>query len=104
MDIVHEGAESIAASLRGRHLLLTGFTGFLGKVWVSFLLERAPSIGKITLLVRGRRDESAQARVRSIFEKSPALRPLRERHGDELLSFLKNKIEVVEGDVREPMC
>lgn len=104
MDIVHERAESIAASLRGRHLLVTGFTGFLGKVWVSFLLDRVPSIGKITLLVRGRRDESAQARVRHIFEHSPALRPLRERHGDELLSFLKNKIDVVEGDVKEPLC
>jgi nucleoside-diphosphate-sugar epimerase len=104
MDIVHERADTIAASLRGRHILLTGFTGFLGKVWVAFLLERVPSIGKITLLVRGRRDESAQARVRAVFERSPAMRPLRERHGDQLLAFLKNKIDVVEGDVRDPLC
>lgn len=103
MDVLRERAD-IVSSLRGRHILLTGFTGFLGKVWAAMLLERAPQIGKITLLVRGRRDEPATARVRSIVERSPALRPLRERHGDDLLAFLRSKVDVVEGDVREPLC
>ena len=57
---------SISDALRGRHILLTGFTGFLGKVWVGFLLDRAPEIGRITLLVRGRRNETAQERVRGV--------------------------------------
>lgn len=104
MNIAHERADGVAGSLRGRHLLLTGFTGFLGKVWAAFLLDRAPQVGKLTLLVRGRRDESAEARVRHILEHSPALRPLRERHGEDLLAFVRSKIEVVEGDVREPLC
>lgn len=103
MDVLRECAD-ITTSLRGRHILLTGFTGFLGKVWAAMLLERAPQIGKITLLVRGRRDEPATARVRSIFERSPALRPLRKRHGGDLLAFLRSKVDVVEGDVREPLC
>lgn len=103
MDVLRERAD-IVSSLRGRHLLLTGFTGFLGKVWAAMLLERAPQIGRITLLVRGRRDEPAEARVRAIFERSPALRPLRDRHGDDLLAFLRTKVDVVEGDVREPLC
>ena len=103
MDVQRVRAD-IAPTLRGRHLLLTGFTGFLGKVWAALLLERVPQIGKITLLVRGRRDEPAAARVRAIFERSPALRPLRERHGDGLLAFLESKIDVVDGDVREPLC
>lgn len=103
MDVQRVRAD-IAPSLRGRHLLLTGFTGFLGKVWAALLLERVPQIGKITLLVRGRRDEPAEARVRAIFERSPALRPLRERHGDALLAFVESKIDVVDGDVREPLC
>lgn len=104
MDIAHERADGVAASLKGRHLLLTGFTGFLGKVWATFLLERAPQIGRLTLLVRGRRDEPAEARVRHILERSPALRPLRDRHGEDLLAFVRSKLDVIEGDVREPLC
>lgn len=103
MDIQRTRAD-ITSSLRGKHLLLTGFTGFLGKVWAAFILDRVPQIGKITLLVRGRRDEPAEARVRHIFQHSPALRPLRDRHGSELLAFVRSKIDVVEGDVREPLC
>lgn len=103
VDTMRKRPESVVESLRGRHLLLTGFTGFLGKVWAAFLLDRAPHIGKLTLLVRGRRDERAETRVRRIFERSPALRPLREKHGDDLLAFVRSKVEVVDGDVREPL-
>lgn len=94
---------SIRASFEGRHLLVTGFTGFLGKVWVAFLLDRVPEVGKITLLVRGRRDETAVERVRAIFERSPALRPLREKHGPRLLELVRSKIEVLAGDARDPL-
>jgi len=83
--------------------MVTGFTGFLGKVWVAFLLEKAPEIGKLTLVVRSRRDQSAVDRVRAVFERSPAMRPLRERHGDRLLELVRDKIEVVAGDAREPL-
>jgi len=94
---------SVRASFRGRHLLLTGFTGFLGKVWVAFLLDHLEEVGRITLLVRGRRDASAVQRVRDIFETSPALRPLRDKHGDRLLALVRDKIAVLEGDAREPL-
>ncbi|MGE0786039.1 MAG: SDR family oxidoreductase [Sandaracinaceae bacterium] len=95
---------SVRESFQGRHLLVTGFTGFLGKVWVAFLLDHLEEVGRLTLLVRGRRDETAVERVRQIFECSPALRPLREKHGDRLLDLVREKIEVVEADAREPLC
>ncbi|MEZ4338011.1 MAG: SDR family oxidoreductase [Sandaracinaceae bacterium] len=94
---------SIRESLEGRHVLLTGFTGFLGKVWVAFLLDRVPEIGKITLLVRPRRNETAVDRVRAIFERSPALRPLRDKHGAKLIDLVREKIEVVSGDAKDPL-
>ena len=97
------GGPSIRESFDGRHLLLTGFTGFLGKVWVALLLERVPEIGKITLLVRSRRNESAVERVRKIFECSPAMRTLREKHGPGLLELVQDKIEVLAGDAGEPL-
>lgn len=94
---------SIRESLRGRHLLVTGFTGFLGKVWVTFLLDRVPEIGKLTLLVRNRRNETAVERVRAVFERSPALRPLRDKYGEGLLEFVRDKIEVIAGDAKLPL-
>ncbi|MFK7992344.1 MAG: SDR family oxidoreductase [Sandaracinaceae bacterium] len=101
----HGAAEprGIVETLEGRHILLTGFTGFLGKVWVGFLLDRVPEIGRITLLVRGRRTQDAESRVREAFEQSPALRPLREKHGEGLLAFLSEKIDVLQGDAKLPL-
>ena len=96
-------SESIRETLRGRHILVTGFTGFVAKVWVAMLLDRVPEIGRISLLVRPRREETAVERVRKVFEQNPCMRPLREKHGDDLLELLRQKIEVVEGDARQPL-
>ena len=75
---------SIREAFSGKHLLVTGVTGFVAKVWVTLLLTHLPEVGRLTVLVRGRRRQSAEARLREIVETSPALRPLRERHGDAL--------------------
>ena len=98
-----KNTQSVREALEGRHLLVTGFTGFLAKVWVAMLLDRVPGIGKITLLVRARRDESAVQRVRRIFERSPAMRPLRDKYGDGLLDLVRDKIEVLAGDAGKPL-
>ncbi|MGF1468669.1 MAG: SDR family oxidoreductase [Sandaracinaceae bacterium] len=93
---------SIPRALKGRHLLVTGFTGFVGKVWVTHLLDELPEIGRLTLIVRKRRSQSGLARVRRIVETSPALRPLRDRYGADLGDFLRARVAVVEGDVSLP--
>ncbi|AKF06334.1 SDR family oxidoreductase [Sandaracinus amylolyticus] len=94
---------SIREELRGKQVLVTGVTGFVAKVWVAFLLERAPEIGRIVLLARGKRGQSAASRVQRLFERSPCFRPLRERHGEGFGAFLASRIEVVSGDARRPM-
>jgi thioester reductase-like protein len=92
----------VRESLAGRHILLIGVTGFIGKVWLVNLLEDVPKIGKITLLVRRNRTTPAQKRFEKILEESPAFDTLQERHGPGLWAFLKERVEVVEGDVSEP--
>jgi len=92
----------VRESLAGKHLLLIGVTGFIGKVWLVELLEKVPEIGKITLLIRRNRTTSAQKRFEKIVEESPTLDPLQEIHNSNLAAFLKEKIEVVEGDVSLP--
>jgi hypothetical protein len=93
---------SVREALAHRHLLLIGVTGFIGKVWLVDLLENIPDIGKITLLIRRNRTTSAQRRFEKIVEESPTLDTLQARYGRGLAAFLKEKIEVVEGDVSLP--
>lgn len=95
---------SVRESLEGSRLLVTGVTGFVGKVWLTMVLDHAPSVGRITVLIRGRRGESAQSRMAHIVERSPAFRPLRQRLGSGLWDLIDEKIEVVEGDVGKPLC
>jgi long-chain acyl-CoA synthetase len=93
---------SVRETLAGRHILLIGVTGFIGKVWLVDLLEKIPNLGRVTLLIRRNRTTSAQRRFEKIVEESPAFDPLQELHGKKLGAFLKEKVEVVEGDVSLP--
>jgi long-chain acyl-CoA synthetase len=92
----------VRETLAGKHLMLIGVTGFIGKVWLVDLLEKIPEIGRITLLIRRNRTTSAQRRFEKIVEESPAFDGLHEIHSGTLATFLKDKVEVVEGDVSVP--
>src|SRR5208282_2269451 len=76
--------------------------GFIGKVWLMDMVEKIPEIRKITLLIRRNRTTSAQRRFEKIVEESPAFDGLHEIHREKLAVFLKEKVEVVEGDVSLP--
>jgi thioester reductase-like protein len=96
------GQLSVRDALANKHILLIGVTGFIGKVWLVDLLENVPNIGKVTLLIRRNRTTSAQRRFEKIVEESPTFDKLQERHGRHLGAFLKEKVDVVEGDVSQP--
>jgi hypothetical protein len=90
---------SVRRGLAGKNILLIGVTGFIGKVWMVDLLEQIPDIGKITLLIRRNRTTSAQRRFEKIVEESPTLDGLQKQYGARLGEYLRQKIDVVEGDV-----
>lgn len=94
---------SVVSTLAGREVLVTGFTGFLGKVLVAQLLWEVPQIQRIHVLVRASRTEDAVSRFVRIAARSPAFRSLRERFGDDLGAFLGARVEIHEGDVTEPL-
>lgn len=94
-------SSSLASSFAGKTVLVTGFTGFLGKVWVSLVLDRFPDVRRVILLARGQGDTAAEARVAGVFERSPALRPLRRRYGAGYAAFLEARVATVEGDCGE---
>jgi long-chain acyl-CoA synthetase len=93
------GCLSVRRALAGKNILLIGVTGFIGKVWMVDLLEQIPDIGKITLLIRRNRTTTAQRRFEKIVEESPTLDGLQKQYGARLGEFLRQKIDVVEGDV-----
>jgi Male sterility protein/haloacid dehalogenase-like hydrolase len=93
---------SVRQTIAGKHILLIGVTGFIGKVWMVDLLEQIPTIGRITLLIRRNRNTSAQRRFEKIVAESPTLDGLQKLYGARLGDFLREKIDVVEGDVSQP--
>jgi thioester reductase-like protein/phosphoserine phosphatase len=93
---------SVRQSLAGRHILLIGTTGFIGKVWLVKLLGDVPDIGKVYLLIRRARSTSAQRRFEKIVEESPVFEAFHEQYGDRLPEFLGKRVEVIEGDVSKP--
>ncbi|MGH9813473.1 MAG: SDR family oxidoreductase, partial [Candidatus Acidiferrales bacterium] len=93
---------SVRRALAGKHILLIGVTGFIGKVWLVKLLADVPDIGRVVLLVRGQRSQSASRRFEKIVEESAVFEPLHERYGAGLAEFLRQRVEVVEGDVAQP--
>lgn len=87
--------------LRKRRILLTGSTGFLGKVFLLQLLRWHPEIGRIYLLIRGDRRSSENRFRREILE-SPVMAPLREHLGSRVDRYVEDRIAIVPGDITAP--
>src|SRR5213592_37672 len=66
---------------RGKHILLIGTTGFVGKVALSMLLHEYPDIGKVFCLVRPGAGNTADERFFKKVAPSEVFDPLREVHG-----------------------
>ncbi|MEZ6084768.1 MAG: SDR family oxidoreductase, partial [Phycisphaerae bacterium] len=86
-------------TLRGKHILLAGVTGFIGKVWLEHILSDVPDVGRIYLLIRKTRTRSATERFERVVAESPVFAALYDRHGDGAEKFISDRVEVVEGDV-----
>ena len=93
---------SVRESLAGKQILLIGVTGFIGKVWLVHLLTDLPEVGRIYLLIRRQGPHSGAQRFEKIIAGSPAFDGLYARHGERLVDFLRERIEVIEGDVTQP--
>ena len=91
------------AFFKDKTLFLSGGTGFLGKVLLERILWQLPEIRKIVLLLRPHSNKGAEAAVRlraqrEIFSSSIFSR-LRTRHGQGFEAFVREKIEILPGDL-----
>jgi long-chain acyl-CoA synthetase len=96
------GSFSVRATLGGKQVMLIGVTGFIGKVWLVNLLMDLPEIGRVYLLIRRQKSNPGQRRFEKLVEDSPVFDPLYKRYGAGLARFLRERVQVVEGDVSQP--
>ncbi|HMJ13276.1 MAG TPA: AMP-binding protein [Polyangiaceae bacterium] len=90
--------------LTGKRFVIIGGTGFLGKVFWVFLLSRYPELGRIELVVRPKKGQSAEQRFWNEIATNDLLRPLREQYGAGFDAFLREKVRPIAGDVVQPFC
>ena len=88
---------SVRRTLAGRHVLLIGASGFIGKAWLAGLLTHLPEIGRITVLLRERRGESAADRLRTMLATSPAFAT-----GRRADAIAGDRLRALAGDIARP--
>jgi nucleoside-diphosphate-sugar epimerase len=92
---------SVRQHLRGKTLLVTGGTGFLGKVIVERLLRVAPEVERIYLLIRPSRALPPE-RFENEVVPSAAFDTLARTHGNRWLPFMRRTVVPVAGDMSQP--
>lgn len=98
-----ESSSRVLEQLRGKQVLITGTSGFLGKVVLEKLIRTVPDIGGIHLLIRGNaRHPNARERFMNEIACSSVFERLKLEDSDGFDYFLDTKVHCVTGEVTEP--
>jgi len=90
----------IADALKGKTILVTGSTGFLGKSIVEKCLRSIPDVGRINLAIRSSARRPAAERLEREVLSSPAFKRLKEELGEEAFAKLAAaRLGVIEIDL-----
>ncbi|KAI5004029.1 hypothetical protein ZWY2020_031272 [Hordeum vulgare] len=92
-------ADSVVGYFRGKSILITGSTGFLGKVLVEKILRVQPDVKKLFLLIRAPDAESAKLRIQTEIIGREIFHVLKETHGARFNNFIEEKICPLVGDI-----
>jgi long-chain acyl-CoA synthetase len=99
-----ESALDVSGILDGAQLVVIGGTGFLGKLFWSFLLDRYPGVGRVFLVVRAKAGATPEQRFWSEVATTEPVAPLRLTHGERFEAFLRDKVVPIDGDMGLPLC
>uniref|UniRef100_A0A8D8M6F2 Fatty acyl-CoA reductase n=2 Tax=Cacopsylla melanoneura TaxID=428564 RepID=A0A8D8M6F2_9HEMI len=90
---VETAAETVADFYKNGEILLTGGTGFMGKLMIDKILRSFPDINNIYLMVRNKRGLTPEERVEKIF-KTAIFDPLNREVPD-----FRSKIKLIPADI-----
>jgi HAD superfamily hydrolase (TIGR01490 family) len=93
-----DGAGRTAERLAGRHILLTGVTGFVGEALLELLLAEVPR-ATLTLLVRPKGSTPGTDRIRALLGKPIFEHTVAAAGGIDVL--MADRVRVLEGDLGE---
>lgn len=93
----------VADTLRDRTVFVIGGTGFLGKVYLYFLLRRHADVRRIFMLIRPKKGADATERLRDEIVPADLFEPLRKSLGKGgFEALVAEKLVAVPGDVTLP--
>lgn len=96
-------SSKVLEQLRGKHVLITGTTGFLGKVVLEKLIRAVPDIGGIHLVIRGnRKHPDARSRFLDEIATSSVFDRLRQENPEAFEAFLEERLHCVTGEITQP--
>lgn len=87
----------IVEKLSGKNVFITGVTGFLGKIIVEKLLRSVPTIGKIFILIRTKKNQPPADRLNKLMS-SRIFNRLRSERKD-ATEFIFKHLDVISGDI-----
>ncbi|CAI9765696.1 unnamed protein product [Fraxinus pennsylvanica] len=97
----HDNVIGIVKFLRGKSLLITGATGFLGKVLIEKILRTAPDVRNIFVLIKAKNNEAAMERLKNEIINAELFQCLKETYGKSYQAFILSKLVPVLGNVSE---
>ncbi|EAS00429.1 male sterility protein (macronuclear) [Tetrahymena thermophila SB210] len=83
----------------GKTVLLTGITGFLGKVIFEKFLRTLPMVKRIYVLIRSKKGSPVEERFKKVIHDSEIFERLRQEKGDNFFNYLFSKVVPIEGDL-----
>jgi fatty acyl-CoA reductase len=97
VKMVENETNRISELFVNKTLLITGGTGFLGKVLIEKVLRTCPGVKKMYLIVRSKSNKNSKERLKQIFS-GPLFELVKKQQGDAVF----DKVEAVAGDLSAP--
>lgn len=94
-----DNVSQLSQYLRGKHIFLSGVTGFLGKLLLEKIIRTMPDVGSVSVLIRPGDNKSSAQRFAEEVLGSELFSRLRRDDPSHLARFCQEKIHVVPGDL-----
>ncbi|XP_075474241.1 fatty acyl-CoA reductase 2, chloroplastic [Primulina tabacum] len=98
---MHDDGIGIVKFLQGKSFLITGATGFLGKIIIEKILRTAPDVHSIFVLIKAKNKEAAIGRLKNEIINTELFKRLKQTHGKSYQAFMLSKLVPVVGNICE---